>query len=569
MKAVLALTLLVGTSCSATEASVAAAPLSALPAQSGPLDALSRRHARLRQRMARRGYGQQVGLSRTFVLEDRGVAWPLDLQVGKCSTFIALGGGGVRDLALSLYDGLGVEIASDTVEREGALLHVCPQLEPGVLHRPFHLELRVPEGGGAVMVAHFQSQPGEGEGFDSLFEGVLAPRVPFADVEEHLARSRTALRARGFEPLGAPLLDRVSEGSVVRQQVQLDAGRCYVIAGRSGQGLADIDLYVFDAAGVEVARDIGSDAEPSIEHCPPISMRHIVELRAFEGAGAVGVMVLGGPGAANDGLITPEPTADAPIDTVRDPAVVLRVLAAPLIDLGFAAPIFVSRDAAISPGEVRTHDILLGPGCALVAGTASDEAMDLDLYLADETGREIDRDTAVQSTARVRTCREQATVMRVAVKGYGRDGTYALAVLRAPEGIDSLQALRLEEATAPYRSRGYRENLRVSTTLAQAGRFRRQVTLEAGQCLAVAAAGADGVHDVDLFLRDVQDELSASDSGPAPHAIVARCAERAETLTLEVVMYRGAGQVDVRVLASDAPRPAPEGAGTGPSPSVE
>jgi len=140
----------------------------------------------------------------------------------------------------------------------------------------------------------------------------------------------------------------------------------------------------------------------------------------------------------------------------------MGVMAAPLQNRGFAPPLFVSRDAAIVPGEVRTHDVVIGPGCALIAGAASHEGMDLDLYLADDAGREVDRDTAVQSTARVRACRDQPSVMRVAVKGYGRDGAYALALLRAPDSVTSIQALRVEEATAPYRLRGYTPRRRAS-----------------------------------------------------------------------------------------------------------
>ena len=127
------------------------------------------------------------------------------------------------------------------------------------------------------------------------------------------------------------------------------------------------------------------------------------------------------------------------------------------------------------------------------------------------------------------------------MKAYGRDGAYALAVLRAPDGIDSLHSLRLEEATAPYRSRGYVERMRVSTDLEESGRLRRQINLAPGSCIAAAAAGAEGARDVDLFLRDPSDELSASDSGPAPHATVSRCAEEREALTLEIVMYAGSG----------------------------
>lgn len=524
------------------------APRSTLGTEAGPLDALNRRHARLRERMRLRGYGEQVGLARELILEDRGIAIPLDLEVGRCATFLALGGGSIRDLTLALYDGEGAETATDSVPGEGGLVHVCPQARPGVSHLPFYLVLHGREGAGAVLVAQFRSTLDEGEGFDGLFEGLLEPRVPFREVEEHLARSRGALRARGFMPLRPPVLERVAEGSVVRVPVELEAGRCYVAMGR-GDGVRDIDLFLFDAAGVEVDRDLAGDAEPSIEHCPQSGGRHTVELRAFEGAGAVGVSIFVGPGRPEGSA----PHDEAPrevVSVVADPSLALEAMARPLQNRGFGAPLFVSRDASIVPGEVRTHEVVIGPGCGIVAGAASHDGMDLDLYLTEENGREVDSDTAVHSTARVRACRPHPTVLRVAVKAYGRDGAYALAVLRAPPAVDSLQALRLEEATAPFRLRGYEEVASFHAELAQDARHRRPLTpLAPGACVAVAAAGIDEVEDVDLFLLDASGAVVTSDSGPDPHAAVARCAADApEELQLEIAMYSGAGRVAVRVL---------------------
>ncbi|MFK7985780.1 MAG: hypothetical protein AB8I08_07080 [Sandaracinaceae bacterium] len=515
----------------------------ALSGDPGPLDALNRRHGRLRERMRRRGYGAEVALARTFVLEQRGAVFPLDLSVGGCSTFIGLGGGSIREMSLSLYDDEGREAASDSVEGEAGLVHVCPQGE-GAQRRAYYLVAQAHEGTGAVMLAHFRSDSGDGEGFDGLFEGVLAPRVPFRDVEEHLSGARNALRARGFTPVGPPVLERVTEGAVVRMPVLLESDRCYAATARSGEGLLDIDLYLFDQAGVEVGRDLAGDAEPSIELCPEVSARHTVELRAYEGAGAVGVVVFEGPREERAEPATVETAQEAP----GDPALALDVLAAPLSTRGFAPPLFVSRDAAIVPGEVRTHDVVVGPGCALIAGTASHDGMDLDLYLADDAGREVDRDTAVQSTARVRACREEATVLRVAVKGYGRDGAYALAILRAPDAVQTLQALRLEEATAPFRARGYLSRFQAAAQLATGARYRRTMRVEAGDCLAVAAAGDADAVDLDLVLRDRDDEPVASETGPAPHAAVSRCAEQDEALTLEVSMVRGEGNVAIQVL---------------------
>lgn len=525
--------------------------LGQLPAWGGPLDALNRRHARLRERMRRRGYGEQKGLARVFALEGDGVAFPLDLPVGSCSTFVALGGGRVRDLELSLYDGEGAEIANDPVPAEGGLVHVCPQAGPAVATLPHYLRLVAREGTGALLVAHFESAPEGGEGFDGLFEGILAPRVPFRDVEESLSFARTALRSRGFTPVAPPFLQRVAEDGVVRLPHALSKGRCYVALGRGGEGLSDIDFFLFDPAGVEVARDVSSNAEPTIEHCPAEAGRFTVELRTFEGAGAVGILLAEGPAPQ----LSPE--QPGPVDARRnqaggDPAVALEVLSAPLAERGFGPPVFVSRDAIIAPGEVRTHDIVVGPGCAIVAGAASHEGLDLDLYLATVEGRELDRDTAVHSTARVRACRPAATVMRVAVKGYGRDGSYALALLRAPANVDQLKALRLEEVSAPYRLRGYRERAVWAARLSESAQLRRDVNVEAGECVALVAAGDASVLDLDLFLRDRTGTLVASSSGPAPQAAVSRCASSRERLALEVVMYRGSGTASV-VLLSRSP----------------
>lgn len=527
---------------------------SLLPDEAGPLDALSRRHARLRQRLRTRGYDTQVGLSRLFLLEQEGRALPLDLTVGRCSTFVALAGTAIRELVLVLYDGLGEEVAVDAVPGEGGLVHVCPQADGKAEVRPYHLVLRALEGSGVLLVAHIESAPLVGEGFDGLFEGVLAPRVAFREVEEQLAESRTALRARGFSVVEGPHLERLAEGGTLRRTLALDADHCYVGLGRGGSGLADIDLFLFDGAGVEVARDLGSDAEPSLEHCPAAAGRYTLELRSFEGAGAVGLVLLSGPrpehGTEDVSALEGESAAAT---EGADPGVALDVLAAPLSDRGFDPPVFVARDAAITPGEVRTHELVIGPGCAILAGAASSSAMDLDLYLVDPSGRELDRDTAVQSSARVRACRDQPTVVRAAVKGYGRSGTYALALLRAPETVRSLRSLLLEEGTAPFRLQAFDERKTLSAELEEGGSFRHALALEEGTCIAVAAAGDASVRDVDLFLRGVDEALLASESGPAPLAVVSRCAEGRETWVVETVLFRGRGTVSLVILEEGEP----------------
>jgi len=521
----------------------------------GPLDALTRRFGRLRERMRGRGYDDEVGATRIFLLEDEGVGLPIDLAIARCTTFIGIAGGGVRQLSLAVYDGEGREVAVDATDGEGGLAHVCPQPQAGDTV-PHHLVVRSRQGSGAVIVGAFQTVPGAGEGFEDLFDGVLAPQVPFRDVEERLAERRAVLRERGFLPLADPHLERVAEGEDVALRVELAPGRCYVAMARGGEGLTDVDLTLFDPAGAEVARDFDGDAEPDVELCPEIAGRYGVRARAFEGAGALGVLVLGGPEPTDlpeslepegveEGPGTPEPDATP----VTDPMAGLTSLTSALETRGYDAPVFVVPDGWVARGEVRSHELALGPGCFVVVGAAGRPETDLDLYLS-EGGQTIDRDTGVSPTARVRFCPASNSAARVTVKTYGRGGSYALATVRAPASIQALRALRLEEATAELRDRGWTGGPGADRALAEGEPLRMNVLVRDGRCTALAVAGDEGVIDVDIFLRDPDGRLLASSSGPEAYAAVARCAEDGEeNMVAEIVAYRGSGTVLLRRLS--------------------
>lgn len=535
------------------------------------LDALGRRFGRVRERMDSRGYRERRRLQRRFVLQSEGVAVPTDLPTGVCTTFVALGGGGVRELELTLYDGDGAHVAVDAAEGEGGLVHVCP---PGGAEaprtRPYYLVLRAPKGSGAVVTSVFESEPGHGQGFSRLFNGVVAPDVPLAHVEERLADSRAALRSRGFSPANKPRLERVAEGEVIRMPLQLDPGRCYAAIARGGRGLRDVDLFLYDPAGAEVARDLEGDAEPSLEHCPEDKGRYLAEVRAYEGAGAVGFRLFSGP-AERPGEPPAAARSQAPDGGVgigprrEDPVATVRAIAAQLTGRGYESSSIV-RDVSITPGEVRSHDVLLGPGCGVVVG-AGRPGMDLDLYLSTPGGEVLDRDTRVEPTARVMACPPSTGLQRVAIKAYGRDGPYALAVLRAPDSIEDVQSLRLEEATASFRGRGYSKQMTLRTSLGEGERLARTFQLAAGRCMAFAAAGDQHVEDLDLFLRSRAGQLVASESGPAPWAAVSRCAEDAiEALEMEVVLYGGEGEVAItRMTQHPQHPPEPPAPREGPS----
>jgi hypothetical protein len=339
----------------------------------------------------------------------------------------------------------------------------------------------------------------------------------------------------------------VAEGEGLRFVATLEVGRCYVALARGDDAISDVDLVVHDRGGVEVARDLDSDAEPTLEWCPEVGGAHTFEARAFSGAGALGLLVLVGLAPDPDASEAVEPVEEPPevvAPPSADPMAALGVVATALAARGYAAPIYVTMDSDVAPGEVRTHEVFLGPGCTVLVGAAGSGETDLDLYLADVEGNPVDRDTGVQPVARVGACLDEPGIQRVTVKAYGRRGGYALAALAAPAEISDVRTLRLDEAAATFRARGYRVVGGNVFTLSSGEALTRAVFVRPGACIAVAAAGDVGVTDVDLLLRDGDGELVASAAGPEPWAAVSRCAEdEPEDLMLSIRAYRGSGTV--------------------------
>lgn len=528
----------------------------ALPAVDPPLDAITHRLSRVRERLRLRGYRELPRQSRAFVLEGQPRVIPLDLPSSSCSTFVALGSASLRDLRLSVLDEEGAPLATEEIQGEAGLVHVCPQTSASTL--PAYLAVEAREGAGTVALAELASAPGEGDGFEGVFDDVLAPREPFADVEGQLASTRAVLRARGLVPDGAATIASVAEGGSVHATHAFEPGHCYLVVARAAPSVTDADLFAFDEAGVEVARDIGAGSEASFERCPQERESLALEARAFAGRGGLGLQVLVGPGRDADARTESAPTeVSTALDAVgegADPSLTVGVSAAALARLGFAAPLFVAEHARIAPGDVVTHEAILGPGCSLLMAAASSDQIDVDLYLADTQGHELDADTAVRSSAVVRACESAPTVRRIAVKAYGREGSYSLAIVRAPESITSVEGLRAAEAEAPFRARGFVPRESRDAELVEGESRSRSIEVAPGRCVAVVAAGGTGIRDVDLVLSDASGATLASDTAPAPYAAASACASAEASLlvTYEVVAFRGVGRATVSVL-DDAP----------------
>jgi hypothetical protein len=511
-----------------------------------PLDALSRRLGRARARLRERGYEERRWASRFFLPAGTGHAEVVRLRRGLCTTYVALSGGSVRELALALYDRDGRRAAVDSVRGEGSLVHACPPSDEAApasrSEAIYYLTAKVTGGGGAVAVRAFESPLGASAGVEGIFDGILVRPDEGEDVATRLERTVQRLRARDLRPIGRPTIGRVLEGEALRRAETLEPGHCYVAVARGDEGVRDVVLYLVDPSDAEVGRDLEGRDEARIEHCVDEPGRYVIEARAAEGSGDLGIALVEDPNAAPTEpprmVETPPPPPHE-----GDASGLVRATMRELTTRGYEAPRYLVRHAAMRPGESLVHEVMLGAGCWLVVAAPEVADMDLDLYLVEQEGEIAARDTRITAEARLAACPPQDEVYRVMVRGYGHEGTYSLVVLRAPEGATDVQRLRLLEAAAPFIARGYRSEAVVEHLMSLGEAFRTEATVPAGSCIMFTAAGGQALEDVDLFLRDETGHVVASDTGPNAWASVSRCADVTTRFELRVLAYRGAGRV--------------------------
>lgn len=502
-----------------------------------PFDALSRRFSRVRDALKRRGYEPNRDTRRDFAFEGDGFVTVLELDSRRCTTVVGLGGARLLDLRFELYDASGVRVVADDVEGAAALLHVCP-----LVSGRYWLAASSARGSGAVVYETFASQPGEGQGFDGVFGGALVPTLPSEALGRQLEQSAAGLLARGAEVVDGPRVETLAEGSAVRRNIVLVAGQCYVVAAQAAGADRDVDVFLFDPTGAEVARDMRPGASVVVSYCAVSDGPHTVELRAFEGSGSVAAIVARVPQTSSDaGVAAPAAGLD-PEAAIEDE--VRRLERRGYRSIGERA-----RGLALTTGAAAVHEIVLSPGCTVLLAAGGSGVGDIDLYLHRSDGGALDRDMGLDVVSRVATCVSAAVTVRLEVKMFSGAGAYVLARVLAPANVREVLAARLEIAGADYRARGYVADAAIRrVSIAEEEPSSVVVHAGAGECVAAVAAGDEGLTDVDVFLRDAERRVVASDTGGRAWGAASWCAPSDDDVVVEVRAYRGSGTAAIEVL---------------------
>lgn len=384
-------------------------------------------------------------------------------------------------------------------------------------------------------------------------------------LEERARRVEDVLRARGATALAERWSDFIPRGSLRGFSLVADRPQCLAFVGVSPEGVSDLDLFVLDAQGTELARDDRADAHPYARVCPRRAGERLhVFARAAAGSGQVAVLVVTAPplvapplddalGGVPTGLVTGPRTPRGAIggDPHRPaPEALVERLLAPYLAQSWAGV------GAVGSGRLRRQEVgrwslAAEEGrCYLVQGVGGDGVDDLDLVVHGPDGAVVAQDVALDATPAVRFCAEQRGEHPVEVRMYAGSGAWAARAVEAPmprastplADLDATGRARHRELVLDAESRGMSptgEPLRGAPwgSLTQTLRL----PVQADRCYLVGAAADAAVAAIDVWVSDPAGAVLASDTSERERATVYHCARRAGDLMIHVRTANGRG----------------------------
>lgn len=212
------------------------------------------------------------------------------LEGGMCYRFIAVGGPGVEDLELHVYQGSS-EVARDAAMASEAVASYCTTAATEV-----RVRLRMHQGAGQIALVPYSGGRQHGASGPTKRRSKAVPVG--GDRDDFLSRQIKSHHGRvGEGRTGASKVFRATLRTSQEQSfpVRLEAGRCYTFVAVGAPSVRDLDMYLQDPSGLEVASDTGprNHAVIRMDPCPRWTGTYTVRLRVFAGYGAVALQAFG------------------------------------------------------------------------------------------------------------------------------------------------------------------------------------------------------------------------------------------------------------------------------------
>jgi hypothetical protein len=185
---------------------------------------------------------------------------------------------------------------------------------------------------------------------------------------------------------------------------------------------------------------------------------------------------------------------------------------------------------------------------------------DLDLYLMDGAGNEVDRDYMQNATPIVRVCPPTGGDYTVRVRMFAGQGQWKMGVFRweggtSGAGMQGLMFVRNAEVTRILQADGYQGDPDFElfrTRMVEGHATTRNVTLRAGVCYAFVAVGGTGLSDVTISVAQGRNTL-AQGTALTGSPTVRYCAPSAGAYQVPIHVVHGNGEVVFRVFRRQDP----------------
>ena len=334
-----------------------------------------------------------------------------NLQAG-CYAFATFGGPGARDTDLTLVDGAGNTLQTDTSTNVDATVRHCVA-QPATVS----LRARMYAGRGPLFLMSWrQGAPAAPTG-----NVISQTSTAGAGLEENFRLLDGDMRARGYEALGEQVRGQLGEAATRDVQITLEGGKCYAVLAVGDNGVRDLDLLLLDAGGQTIDRDVQTDPRPIVRVCPTASGTFGMRVRMFSGSGGFVYAAYRWP----RGVVGPFGLRGLIYVRLAE-LQALQGVESYEPDENYS----IERGNLRREGEERTHDLTLQNGqCYSIAVVGGQGMNDIDVTLTQGTA-ELARDGTRNAFPSVRACIQAAGRVRLKVRATAGSGEYAYQVFR-------------------------------------------------------------------------------------------------------------------------------------------
>jgi hypothetical protein len=349
------------------------------------------------------------------------------LSADRCYTFAAYGGAGATDVDLYLTAPDGQEVALDEDPALDAYVQWCP-----VVDGSFQVRIRMAGEGGDAILYRLEAPIDRVGGLDGLWLGTRRPPgATHRSLDEGVAQMDAKLENLGYRVDEAAMLDGDAQQMVIRtHMLQLTADKCHIFGAVGGPDVADLDLFLYDRQGNEVAADEALAATAVVQVCPQQNETFRLDVAMRGGSGPYKVLRGSSPAVGAEAARGLDTVSRTRLRTVVD-----RIHIPELTPLG--AP----QTAELRERGVRRYQNDLTEGaCYLFVAVGAQSVIDIDLYVLDPDGAVVVRDDQPDAMPSVQFCATRSGAYATDVKLIEGSGSFTLLQYRTPAAASAAPA---------------------------------------------------------------------------------------------------------------------------------